>query len=172
MFIGHVESIVHQLIEIVLTDLLIAHINFSIESREFNIDPIRVLRFCLEERSVLHHPGIYGIFECIGIAWSIELLVFMFWEIDPEIAFFSYGIITVAGDRCHYHPQHTTQHCYGRYSHKIDSVGLHYMRVHHHFHFPDPVTVYFLDDEFEIAHRHHVIHFGYFTGLFEDQAGQ
>jgi|SRR5688572_12936111 hypothetical protein len=98
MLVGEVEGIVDQFIEIIFTDLFITDIDLSIETREIDIDPIRILGLVFKKSTVLYYIGIYGILKGVWIAWSVKDLVFMFGKIDPEITF-SFGRIgTVAAN--------------------------------------------------------------------------
>lgn len=102
MLVRHLEGIVAQPIEAVDADLLIADINGRTETREINIDPIRIFWHAIEEAAVPHNRRIHRILKAIRIARLIERLILMRREVDPEIAAPFGRIRTIAGDQAGY----------------------------------------------------------------------
>jgi len=96
MLIGHLEGIVGQLVEGVGTDLLIADIYFCVKAWKVNIDPVRIFRDGVEEAAIADNIRIDWEFEAKGVAGTVESLVFVPGEIDPEIApaFWRIGAVT------------------------------------------------------------------------------
>ena len=105
MLVGHLERIVGQLVKGVAcllrvvrwgTDVFIADIDFGIEAGEFDIDPVGILGNGVEVAAVADDVGIDGVFKAIGIAGTVESLVFVLREIDPEIpaTFWRVGAVT------------------------------------------------------------------------------
>jgi len=78
-------------------DVLIADIDRCAETGEVDIDPVGIFGNGVEEAAVPGDAGVDGIVESIGIAGLVEGLVFVWGEIDFEIAFPFGGIVTVAG---------------------------------------------------------------------------
>jgi hypothetical protein len=64
-----------------------------------HIDPVRIFRCLLKEHGILDDLSVYGIFECIGIAWLVEGPVGFFGEIDLEISPWLDHIITITGSK-------------------------------------------------------------------------
>ena len=78
-------------------DVLIADIDRCAKTGEVNIDPVGIFGNRVEEAAIAGDAGVDGIVESIGIAGLVEGLVFVWGEIDLEIAFPFGGIGTVAG---------------------------------------------------------------------------
>lgn len=78
-------------------DILITDIDRCAETGKIDIDPVRVFGDGVEEAAIACDAGVDGIVESIGIAGLVEGLVFVWGEIDPEIAFPFGGIGAVAG---------------------------------------------------------------------------
>jgi len=78
-------------------DVLIADIDRCAETGKVDIDPVRVFGNGVEEAAIAGDAGVDGIVESIGIARLVECLVFVWREIDLEIAFPFGGVGTVAG---------------------------------------------------------------------------
>ena len=97
MFVGHFEGIVAELVKSVDPDILIADIDRCAETGEVDIDPVGIFGNGVEEAAVAGDAGVDGIVESIGIAGLVEGLVFVWGEIDLEIAFPFGGVVTVAG---------------------------------------------------------------------------
>jgi len=79
------------------TYCFVADIDAGAEPGEVDIYPPGIGRYGIEIGAVLHYVGIDGIFEGIGIAGSVECLVFVRWEVDLEIAAPFGGVDGVAG---------------------------------------------------------------------------
>ena len=78
-------------------DVLITDIDRCAETGKVDIDPVRVFGNGVEEAAITGDAGVDGIVESIGIAGLVEGLVFVWGEIDLEIAFPFGGVVTVAG---------------------------------------------------------------------------
>jgi len=82
---GHLKGVIPQLVESVVSDILIADVDLCVKAGEIDVDPIRVFRLCLEESAVLHHIRVHGVFEGIGVARLIESAIFVPGQVDLEI---------------------------------------------------------------------------------------
>jgi hypothetical protein len=72
-------------IKIRFIDLLITHINLSIEAREIDIDPIGGI-IVFKKTGILYYGCIHRVFESIGITGLVENGILMFGKIDLEIS--------------------------------------------------------------------------------------
>jgi hypothetical protein len=119
MLVGHLERIVGQFVKGVArllrvarwgTDVFIADIDFGIEAGEFDIDPVGILRNCVEVAAVADDVGIDGVFKAIGIAGAVENLVFVWGEIDPEIPATFWRVGAVTGYKTAKYQQNSERH--------------------------------------------------------------
>jgi len=80
-------------------DVFIADVDRCAETGEVDIDPVGVFGNGVEEAAVAGDAGVDWIVESIGIAGLVEGLIFMWGEIDLEIAIPFGGVGAVAGQQ-------------------------------------------------------------------------
>jgi len=97
VLVGHPECIVGQFIVRIGSNLLIAYINSGAKAGKVDIDPIGVLRHLIEKAAVLDNVCIDWVLEAIGVAGTIECLILVRGEIDPEIPPAFGGVRAIAG---------------------------------------------------------------------------
>ena len=97
MFECHFEGIIPELVKAIFSDVLIADVNFRVETGKIDVDPVRILRPGFEKGAVLRDGGIHGVFEGVGIARLIECTVLVRGKIDPEISSSFGAVIAVTG---------------------------------------------------------------------------
>ena len=98
VFIGHIVGVVHQLVQLVLTNFFITDVDLSIKPGKVDIDPVGIFRFSLKEGGILNDGSINRIFKGVRIAGLLEHLVFMFGKINFKISGGLGNIRTIAGE--------------------------------------------------------------------------
>src|SRR5215208_1344669 len=80
------KRIIHQRVEFIFSDGLVADMDPPVELRKIDIDPVGVFRFFFKKQRVLYNSAIHRILERIGKARLIKNLVALFRKLDLEIA--------------------------------------------------------------------------------------
>jgi hypothetical protein len=99
MFVGHLKSVLPQLIETIRTDRPVADINTGVETREIDIYPPGVGWPVLEKRGVFQDIRINGVVETIWITGFVKGLILMHGKADPEITPGLGCVVTIAGEK-------------------------------------------------------------------------
>ena len=124
MFVGHLEGIVGKLVKGIARllrvarwgpDLLIADIYFCVKTGEFDIDPIGIFGYGIEEAAIADNVGIDGVRKAERIARAVENLVFVRREIDPEISATFWRVGAITGYKTAKYQQNSERsgHCVG-----------------------------------------------------------
>jgi len=98
VFKGHLEGVIPELFEAVVSYVLVADVDLCVEPGEIDVDPVGVLGFYLEEGAVLYHVGIHGVFEGIRIARLVEGAILVPGQVDLKVSS-SFGVVIAVTGR-------------------------------------------------------------------------